>query len=715
MAAPPIALVVKAVDGTANAFDRINARIEAFSKRTQERIDRAAAPFRRLGGSIAQFSQVSGLNRVGAALGNIARRGQEAFARVGELVPLVGIIGSAASVAGVTRMVTAWSEWGQKISLTAQRMDMSAARLASMDAAAQLAGSSAGALTTGMQALGQTMYDAAGGRNTAAIVMFNTLGIAFRKNATEARSAAEVYPEVADKIAGMSNRYAQAQTAATLFGGAAEDLLPFLRRGAAGYRDYTATAARYLYFTDESAAAADRLRQSQVRVSLAVEGLRNRIAERLEPILTPMLSHFADWLATSPAVSHAVDWLGQKVDQLATYLDNTDWDAFGATVKGWGETIKSVTGLLGGPKAAIEELMLLLGASFALKVITPFLQLGTAIVATTAKLAALTKAQKEAGAGGVAGKLGTALLGGLAADQALRAVDPSDALGAWIDRNVPGASAIDNLASHLGLGRSYQEQSDVDRSLGYGSAPAAPHGNPNLAGRGVSGSAIHDTSRPSGRNAQGGAQKSAFRPATAQQWAADSAQLQQLGWSREQAAGILGNLDQESGGNQNAVGDSGSAYGLAQWHADRQADFEKTFGHRIQDSTHAEQIAFVDWELRHTEKGAGDRLSQASGVRDSAAAIRQYYERPANRSGMEDTWRGDRAERIAALTVPGAAGAPIQMAANDTGTGNDGRSTVRVEFGGQLPDGMKMRLDNPQRVDVGGPLVERPMLLGANA
>ncbi len=47
------------------------------------------------------------------------------------------------------------------------------------------------------------------------------------------------------------------------------------------------------------------------------------------------------------------------------------------------------------------------------------------------------------------------------------------------------------------------------------------------------------------------------------------------------------------------------------------------------------------------------------------------------------------------------------------GNDNNGQSTVRVEFGGRLPDGMNMRVANPQKVDVGGPLVERPALLGA--
>lgn len=109
--------------------------------------------------------------------------------------------------------------------------------------------------------------------------------------------------------------------------------------------------------------------------------------------------------------------------------------------------------------------------------------------------------------------------------------------------------------------------------------------------------------------------------------------LMSKGWSQEQAMGIAANLHQESNYDPKAVGDSGKAYGIGQWHPDRQANFKKQFGKDIKGSTLEEQLAFVDWELRNTEKGAGNRLMGATNAGDAASIVSQYYERPADRAG----------------------------------------------------------------------------------
>jgi hypothetical protein len=102
------------------------------------------------------------------------------------------------------------------------------------------------------------------------------------------------------------------------------------------------------------------------------------------------------------------------------------------------------------------------------------------------------------------------------------------------------------------------------------------------------------------------------------------------GWTKEQAAGIVASLDVETGGkfDPTAKGDSGLAHGIGQWHPDRQANFQKVFGHSIQGSTYAEQLAFVQWELTHTEKRAGDKLKAAQDAQQAGAAVSQFYERP---------------------------------------------------------------------------------------
>lgn len=111
-------------------------------------------------------------------------------------------------------------------------------------------------------------------------------------------------------------------------------------------------------------------------------------------------------------------------------------------------------------------------------------------------------------------------------------------------------------------------------------------------------------------------------------------QLVELGWSDAQATGIAANLQAESNFRPDAVGDGGKAYGIAQWHPDRQADFESAFGKPIQGSTLAEQVAFIDYELRQgKEQAAGKRLLAANSAGDAAGIVSQFYERPRDTQG----------------------------------------------------------------------------------
>lgn len=106
------------------------------------------------------------------------------------------------------------------------------------------------------------------------------------------------------------------------------------------------------------------------------------------------------------------------------------------------------------------------------------------------------------------------------------------------------------------------------------------------------------------------------------------AALMKMGWTREQAIGIAANLQQESNFDPEAVGDDGKAYGLAQWHPDRQAMFKKVFGKDIVGSSFEDQLQFIDWELRNSEKGAGDKLKGANTHGESAGIVSKFYERP---------------------------------------------------------------------------------------
>jgi hypothetical protein len=119
-----------------------------------------------------------------------------------------------------------------------------------------------------------------------------------------------------------------------------------------------------------------------------------------------------------------------------------------------------------------------------------------------------------------------------------------------------------------------------------------------------------------------------------------------MGWTGAQAAGIASNLYAESKFNPNAVGDNGEAFGLGQWHKDRQEAFKKRFGIDIRKSTLDQQLQFVDYELRQGgEQKAGNALAQATNAADAGAVVSRLYERPADAYG-EAQYRGDDAAKI---------------------------------------------------------------------
>lgn len=117
------------------------------------------------------------------------------------------------------------------------------------------------------------------------------------------------------------------------------------------------------------------------------------------------------------------------------------------------------------------------------------------------------------------------------------------------------------------------------------------------------------------------------------------------GWTREQAAGIMSNLHAESGYRTDIVGDGGKAHGIAQWHPPRQANFERLFNKKVLQASYEEQLAFVDWELRNTERRAGDLLRQQQSASGAGRVVSQHYERPADVAG-EAARRGLRAEQL---------------------------------------------------------------------
>ena len=200
-------------------------------------------------------------------------------------------------------------------------------------------------------------------------------------------------------------------------------------------------------------------------------------------------------------------------------------------------------------------------------------------------------------------------------------------------------------AKELGPAKGPQESTAVKAAraeTGAGSAGGAPAGGGAASGKNAT---------PTGAPGAGGLGNTSMDTsnATGVGETATATKAMQLlsakGWNQEQAAGIVGNLQAESGPDMktNAVGDGGKAYGIAQWHPDRQDRFKKQYKKDIREAGFEEQLDFLDWEIKNVELQAYRALKEAKNAREAAIAFDQYYERS---SGAHRAQRIANAEAI---------------------------------------------------------------------
>lgn len=325
---------------TIDAVDQASKKIDAINKK----IASIRAPVERVQKSLSKFADLTGLNAIGRGMGSIAHYGLAAFQALGRIVAPLGAITGAASLAGMAALVTKWAEWGVKLDIASARIrGMNPGRLYDLQGAAALAGVSTGALTSGLSTLGDTLINAVAGRAPEAVAMMNTLGIAFRDSVTgQARNANEVLPELADKIAAIKDPSLQARAAVALLGGAGEEMLPFLRRGAAGIAEYTEIMRRYGTQSEEDTRRAWEMQEAQTKLSYAVSGLAHAIASDLEPLMAPLLTDMADWI-------------GDNHDLIAQDVAGWAGDA-AAGIRGIASAVGGVTGFFDKVDAKVKAL-----------------------------------------------------------------------------------------------------------------------------------------------------------------------------------------------------------------------------------------------------------------------------------------------------------------------------------------------------------------------
>jgi hypothetical protein len=694
----------------------------AVVRKVNDSISKSLRPVTEVQRSLKMLSREAGLDRMGKSLVQVSRAAADVATKVGSiLAPLTAVVGIG-SIAAIGMLAKKWGDFGSEILRSATSLGMSSSELQAYRGAAELAGVSSQALTSNVKTLGDTMQDALHGRNNEAQFLLNRLGITIKKNADGVVDASAAYGDLADRIAAIKDPHVQALIARTL---GVEESLPLLRKGKAGIAELMEQTRRYNLIMDGPALqAADQFRMSMTMMDLTLEKVRNTIGNALLPILRPMVERVAAWAAANQDL--IATRVAEFVDGIAKAVQSIDWNAVVAGVSSFVDGVRSAVAWVGGWKTALmivaavmagpviasvfnlaaatlnltraaAPFVALMGVGLVRALSAAMLQIG---LMTATALPGLSNAFVSAGAfleTGLLAKLG-ALAG--SAGLVLAAGGVGYAIGTAIYKGIENTSLADKIGRLVtvtlaALGnKEAQAALEAELNAKAGLPPTTP-GKRTASGK-VGGVAGETPPVPT-----------ALAKVQAE---ADIQKLIGMGWTRAQASGIAANIQRESGGNEKAVGDSGRAFGLAQWHPDRQAAFEKWAGKSMRESNRDEQLAFINHELRQgSEKNAGDALSKARDAGQAAAIVSQQYERPKDATG-EAARRAAMAVALAGPALPQTGPAvptpytaPVQASAAPgaapggaqapqmVGGAQQGVVTVQIDFS-NAPAGMKSRV-----------------------
>ena len=323
---PGFAITVTAVDQASAQFDKIN-----------KSIARMSAPAEQFNRQVSKFGDVSGITRMTDGVRGMTSGFLDSFRAVDRLAGSLGLVTGVTSLAGIAAFTDRWRSTTAALNSTSKMLGVGVSTLSKLQGAARLAGIGAEDMNAGLKGLGETLRDATFGRNSDAIQMFRQLKVEFEDSPGKVRDMVDVLPELADKIAAIKDPFTQARIATTLFGGAGEAMLPFLRKGSAGIKKLTEEVGLLGNMDQAAADAATRLTTSIEKVKIAGEGLANEVLAPLAPHLERIAEDMAAWTKENK------DWLASDITK---------------NIKEYGSAINNVVKEIGGWKEVAGDLLL---------------------------------------------------------------------------------------------------------------------------------------------------------------------------------------------------------------------------------------------------------------------------------------------------------------------------------------------------------------------
>jgi len=626
------------VDNATKQIDAINRRLAAMR-----------APMERMSHTINRFVDLSGLKKVAEGFEWIGKAAFNVLRTLSAIVPVMGTLIGAASIAGIARLVQGFASWSHELQATADGIGISTAQLQKFETATRLAGGSASDMDGALSSLHTTMADIAVGRGGVdAIQWLNRFHINVCDANRQLRSTAEIMPEVIAAINGLKEPADRTRASAALLGATGDKLTETFRQSTDNFPGWMSKADRYAALTAKQNDAFQRFEEAQGRIGTAFDTLGAKLGAMLADKFTPFINRFSEFVEKqTPQIIAAV---GQIADKFAAWIDCINWPKVQAGVQ-------SVVDALGWAVTHLDEIAKgaeivagIFAAKWAIGIVGSIASVVTALGAVGGGAAA--RAAAGGGGTGLLGALGSVALLGAAAYAAIVATGGTKPM-ALSDMTVgdprwgvipraeqlqyPNSPASQETApSPAPPAHWYNPGSWFGRggllgvlgADGRATSPVQPLGMPTPPGGGGTGG----TSTPGTPPVFPGGTSS---PAPGQ--AANPAQLRDavaatLNVPSADAAAIVSNMYAESGlrsGINEAapiVPGSRGGFGLVQWTGPRRRALEEyAVAHNLDVGQQSTQLAFMKEELKKYP-GLLARMQAARTPEEKAAIFFRGYE-----------------------------------------------------------------------------------------
>lgn len=336
------------VDNATKQIDQINRRIAQMH-----------APIERMGRSVNRFLDVSGLRKVGQGFESIGRAAGSVLRSLTAMVPVLGAITSATTIAGMTKLVGSFADWGNQLQTNADQIGISTDELQQWQDATQRAGGTAQEATDALKNLHQVMGDAATGRNQEALAMFRRFGVDITDVNGNLRKTTDVMRDVFKVLDGLPSSYDRSKVAGTLLNDSQAKLYETYKQSGKPLDDFLKLEEQHQRATQDQLKSLNDYRLAMAGLGTTFDQLGRQISATLADDIAPLIKQLDEWVQKhQPDIIKAVK---DVTEGFKGWLADVDWDQVKEDVNGIIKLLRIMLQVAEAIGKAVEKTMFLFG------------------------------------------------------------------------------------------------------------------------------------------------------------------------------------------------------------------------------------------------------------------------------------------------------------------------------------------------------------------